>query len=296
MITIQNTTIRILRENKNSIDDFIDHKNIIDDYLLTHNIMKEEELSMTPTERTSRVAYMLETELMTEKHDRLEKLIDSLDIEPSIRYDFKFTKKEIKEANYFKMATYFHYVAKVDLHPSNFGTKFEAEIICDECGLKEYKQLGRLKLDTQIFKKKKFIEFSSSESGGHIIVAEANIVRYMKENFSGISLKSVEHLGSEKTFIEAYQIIIDTYMPNLSTSMTIIDKKETCNSCGLTDRHIWPLHYQSDELGMAKDFNLVKEKFTYGGYIQPNVVISKKVKEWLEQLKIKGIYEPIIEV
>lgn len=212
-------------------------------------------------------------------------------------YEFEFSQKEIDEAQLFDFYL-MTYNFNQNKHPIYNGTQYRKEIICPVCGRGIWHQLNDLYIDSSVIKKKSLIQPpGSSEYCGFTLISDRMARVLENEGITGYELRPVVHVGSEKKRKEVYQFVVKNIMPPLSSKMRYEPMpREYCSSCGITGRFRWPFHYDSSSLKAVKDFNLSYEYTDNGSYFERDIIISRKARELLINLKVQKDFQPVIVV
>ncbi len=212
-------------------------------------------------------------------------------------YEFEFSTREMDEARLFEFRLMTHNF-NGDKHPIYNGTQYRKEIICPVCGKANWHQLNDLHIDTSVIKKKSLIKPSgSSEYGSFILISDRMAKVLENEGITGYELRPVIHVGSEKKRKEVYQFTVNNILPPFSSRMRFESRpEEYCSSCGITGRFKWPLHYDSSSLTDVKDFNLSCEYTGNGAGYERDIVISRKARDLLINMKVQKEFQPVIIV
>ncbi|MTI46679.1 MAG: hypothetical protein FH761_02465 [Firmicutes bacterium] len=258
-----------------------------------------EKIPENPTQRISDVHYDFVLEYQSDKYKRFMDIMENLQLKDMILYrlDFKFTKKEVSQSPLLYMATHFDFYATNIKHPSKYGTKYEKVFICPKCGSVEFKQISKLYWNTTQMKKKLFLEIPDDRyTGGYAIIITEKLAKiFKKQQFTGYSLEPVIHVGNKNKEKKCFQMMINNVMPPFSQKMPYILYDEDCTECQEFGKIKFPPHYDKSTLDKAKDFNLSLEKNVALGR-QPLLLVSQKVKELFDILRISPVYEPIVVI
>lgn len=91
-------------------------------------------------------------------------------------------------------------------------------------------------------------------------------------------------------------MIIHHTMPPLSERMPYTINEDVCKVCAPKGNFVFHLHYDNISLDCFEDFNLAHEMKMAPFTRQPMVLISQRVKQLFNDLRIKPVYKPVIVV
>ncbi|WMI80066.1 hypothetical protein [Anaerotignum sp. MB30-C6] len=284
----------------NSFKNYVEFKEKID-YTFEVNNVALEKIPEKPTLDHDYVFYDFIFEYQSEKYYEFMKIMEGLGLKEQVvfRLDIKYTKKEMEQAPLLAMATHYNFYATNIKFPSEFGTKYEKIYTCPKCRTVGYKQISNLYWNTTQMKKKLFLEIPANfYNGSHAIIITERLANIFKEQgLTGYSLEPVIHVGKKDKEIKCFQMIINHTMPPLSEKMPYIIDEDDCLVCNKKGRlKFFPPYYDKASLDYFQDFNLSYEVNAGKHCQQSLVLVSQRVKQLFDTLKIKPVYKPIVVV
>ena len=207
-------------------------------------------------------------------------------------HSVKYTKKELKEANYFRMTI--GNMGAED-YSESYDTKYKAIFTCEKCGRSVYRQVSPLVINKSLMKGKDIGVTTNNE----IVVSERLKNAIEEDKLTGIHFASVQHYrNTKREFPEYYQMFIDSVMPEMDeNTLFTYDRPKYCDVCQKYGR-ILPTfsRYKKNKLINIKDFNWTFERLG-GGYLgQQQVIITQKVYQLWKELKIRNCrFEIVME-
>ncbi len=217
------------------------------------------------------------------EYTELFNLLNSYNIEPSVRLRSFYKKSELAKAEYFHLLPYYPLELE-GTSSADYGTKHQdscQDKFCRMCG----ELVGDVYVDRKFMKNKKFGTlypdlFVSEEIQNVIEEAELTGVKFggLVKDYKGREMKD-----------KYYVMHITSILPPLSQS-TWIEESSTC-SFGHTTRYLRSdLMYEREKLANAQDFNLTCEHLN-NDFLQ-EIVVSTKVKKVLSKYRLM-FREPI---
>lgn len=133
--------------------------------------------------------------------------LEQLNIPYLYNYTFEFTKEETEHAPLYEYAMAEDYPSCK--HPSEYGTRYEKEVICPACGLNRWIQVSELRLDTSVIGIRLILyKLGDNIKGGEFIIISKDMKELLEqEKMTGYELQSVIHVGPEEKKREVYQLV-----------------------------------------------------------------------------------------
>lgn len=289
---------RTYKKDSNDFESFLQLKRYLDSVFVQKKIrLRKYPKDPTPKFYITYYDFFLDyqSELFYEFFDIMKEL--SLDKQITYNFEFEFTDKEKRESPLFFMATYFDFYAEDIKHPSEYGTKYEKTFVCPKCGAVKFDQVSPLFWDTGQMKERLLLEIPANRHyGGYSFIITEHLADILQQkNCSGYSLEKVYHVENSAPPHQCYQLFVNHVLPPLSGKTPVLEGSDDCEECGKYGKTKFPLHYDRSSLDNLKDFNRAYEERTYSAF-QPRILVSPKVKDLFDSLKIKPVYQPIIVV
>lgn len=185
----------------------------------------------------------------------------------------------------YEKAPFFNLYSSGNSAQANLANKYsvvKSHIFCEACGLKTKSLESNLVLDTSKLKNRYMINLD----GMFWVVSEKMADLMARWNITGYHFKEVIHRGKPENSLPAYQLVVETSLPPLSSKKNyyyfVSEPTERCYVCDVKGKINYPDLYDKTVIEThTDDLYLLNEWVSNGSFVYHPLFISQRFRKLL---------------